>query len=74
MSAGEVAILLQGEEKEREDMHASSSYRMPRPLSHGLRYLLYPQTLKPALGLRNPLVRESRNGVVQYGGGQIMHG
>jgi hypothetical protein len=74
MNASEVAIVSQGEEKEREDMHASSSYRMQRPLSHGLRYLPYPQTLNPALGPRNLLVRERRSGVVQYGGRQMMHG
>jgi hypothetical protein len=72
MSASEVVIVSQGEEKEREDTHASSSYRM-RP-SHGLRYLKYPQTLNPALGPQNLLVREKRNGVVQYGGRQMMHG
>jgi hypothetical protein len=72
MSASEVAIVSQGEEKEREDMPASSSYRM-RP-SHGLRYLRYPQTLNPALGPQNLLVREKRNGVVQYGERQMMPG
>jgi hypothetical protein len=70
MSASEVAIVSQGEEKERADMHASLSYRMR--LSHGLRYLRYPQTLNPALGPQN--VRERRNGVVQYGGRQMTHG
>ena len=72
MSAGEVAIVSQGEEKEREDMDGSSSYRM-RP-SHGLHCLRYPQTLNPALGPQNLLVREKRNGVVQYGGRPMMHG
>jgi hypothetical protein len=73
MSAGEVAIVSQGGKKEREDMHANSSYRMRR-LSHGPRYLRYPQTLNPALGPQNLLAQRRRNGEVRYGGRQMMRG
>jgi len=72
MSASEVAIVSQGGKKEREDMHASSSYRMR--LSHGLRYLRYPQTLNPALGPQSLLAQRRRNGEVRYGGRQMMRG
>jgi hypothetical protein len=71
-SASKVAIMLQEGGKERADMHKSSSYGMQGLLSQGLLFLQYPQMLWPVPG--HLLARETKNGEVQYGERQMMHG